>query len=495
MPKTILLFCVVLSLLGQTGCTSKYSGYHALQKGDLAEAARKLKAAVKSSPDDVDVHKNLAMAYLGLGDAALAEKHFDQAVKLDPQDRISKRLLAITREQLGWQTRAMQSFDDLIKSYPGDRLTSVFTVHLARLNGAKSSLTKQAGLERFEIFKEKGLLDAAGLPLSIVVLPFNGPVEYPEYLLLSKTLARTIATDLSRMDFIWVIGPDEARAGMKLRGLSWDPADIPGSIREVGKVFGAGLVIHGKLLKGFEDQIRADILLVDPDPYSKLLESKTSGTTNQFFNLEREVLNKLLGSLGILPNERERSRFGQFSSLKPDALGLYLDGIGKLLENHYSAALALLEESIEKDPDFPCPHRALAILYRIQGRQERSQSSANKGRGRGNPKCAADTKLLAFRVNLDSQVASLLATEIVQGRTAMRNGAQTLFVDEGSIQAQSMLLGLSGSGSPSPNALKDGWIWGAESGGIPGRADSSVLGGIKGHGLSAPDPATAGTGK
>ncbi len=73
--------------------------------------------------------------------------------------------------------------------------------------------------------------------------------------------------------------------------------------------------------------------------------------------------------------------------------------------------------------------------------------------------------------------------------------AQTLFVDEGSIQAQGMLLGLSGSGSPSPNAIKEGWIWGAESAGLAGRADSSVLGGIKGHGLSAPDPATPGTGK
>jgi len=89
----------------------------------------------------------------------------------------------------------------------------------------------------------------------------------------------------------------------------------------------------------------------------------------------------------------------------------------------------------------------------------------------------------------------LLATEIVQGRTALRNGAQTLFVDEGEIQAQGMLQGLSGSGSPSPNAFRDGWIWGAESAGIAGQADSSVLGGIKGHGLSAPDPATAGTGK
>ncbi|MBW1811437.1 MAG: hypothetical protein JRJ87_24830, partial [Deltaproteobacteria bacterium] len=102
-------------------------------------------------------------------------------------------------------------------------------------------------------------------------------------------------------------------------------------------------------------------------------------TSKQFFNFEREVLNKLLGSIGILPNERERSRFGQFSSLKPGALGLYLDGIGKLAENQYSSALNLLEQSINLDPDFPCPHRALAILYRIQGRQERAQNSAKSG--------------------------------------------------------------------------------------------------------------------
>jgi hypothetical protein len=248
------------------------------------------------------------------------------------------------------------------------------------------------------------------------------------------------------------------------------------------------------LRKGFVDEIRADVILVDPDPSTLLLDSKTEGTDKKFFTLEREVLDKLLSAMGILPSEHERARFGQFATENVLAFGEYLDGVGLLTGNQYARALRRLEKSVELDADFPCPHRGLAIIYRLQGRTDRAKNASRKGIERGNPRCAADLDVLTRRINTDTIVADMLRTYLEQSRTILRNGVQLLFADESAPTARTLRDGPTSSPTVNPEALSPGWIWGGEAGGLPGTADPSLLGGVKGTGLSAPDPATSGSG-
>jgi hypothetical protein len=198
--------------------------------------------------------------------------------------------------------------------------------------------------------------------------------------------------------------------------------------------------------------------------------------------------------MGILPSENERARFGRFATDDAVALGEYLDGVGALLQNEYTRALQLLEKSAGLDAEFPCPHRALALIYRLQGRREKAQNALVKGHGRGNPRCAADLDLLARRIDTDAVVANMLRTDLEQGRTILRNGVQFLFADETAPTEAKLREGTAGSQTVNPGALPAGWIWGGEAGGLPGIGDPSSLGGIKGSGLSAPDPATSGSG-
>jgi len=490
-------FCGVLLCLlafGLTGCTYKYAGLDAARAGDPMLAASKLEEAVKNNPRDAEVHRALGLAYLDLGDAALAESHLDQAAKLQPSDRMSRRYLAITREKLGWQAKAMDTYAKLIDAFPDDRLTDTFKVHLARLNKALSKLTREAARERYAGFTTQGLADDEGLPRSILVLPFDIEEVNREHVRLGKTLARMLAADLSRLDLVWVIGPDETAAGMRHRNLSLDSEELAGSLGDIGRAYGAGLLIYARFLKGFEDQVRLDIQLYRPLGGGRVMETKIEGRAGEIAVLERDVLRALLGTTGILPNELERSRFGTFVTANPEALGYYLTGMGKLLENNFSAALGDFERSVELDAEYPCPHRALAVIYGMRGERERSRNAANKGRGRGNPRCAADTQLLDFRIKYDNRVAQILLAEIKQGRTALRNGTQTLVTEEGEILSQRLREGIAGAKTTTAGAIPAGWVWGSEGLGQAGHADSSVLGGVKGYGLSSPDPATAGSG-
>jgi len=475
-------------------CTPRHAGLRAVERGDLSAGVRELREAVKREPSDVVAQRELGLAYLGLADAALAEQHLDKAAQLDKKDRVAWRFLALTRERLGWQVRAGETWGELLEAFPRDRLSRAFVTHVARYKTNQSSLTQEAAQNRIESQREKGLLDNRDLPRPILVLPFTGPEVYPKYDLMARTLSRALAADLAKMDLLWVIGPDEARRGMARRGLVWDPKDEAGSTQRIGTAFGAGLVVRGTLRKGFEDEIRADVVVADPDPSTLLLDSKTEGTVGKFFILEREILEKVLATMGILPSESERARFGRFATEDASALGEYLDGVGALLQNEYTRALQLLEKSAGLDKDFPCPHRGLAMIYRLQGRREKAQNALVKGHGRGNPLCAADLELLARRIDTDTVVADMLRTDLEQGRTILRNGVQFLFADETAPTESTLRDGPAGSPTVTPEPLPQGWIWGGEAGGLPGTGDPSSLGGIKGSGLSAPDPATSGSG-
>lgn len=492
--KSYSFWLTITFMFTLVACTPRQAGLMAVETGDLGAGVRSLREAVGKNPSDAGVQRELGLAYLGLADAALAEGHLDRAVQLDREDRVAWRFLALTRERLGWQLRAAETWAGLLEAHPRDRLSRAFTTHAARYKTNLSLLTREAAQNRIETQRDKGLLDRKDLPRPILVLPFSGPAEYPEYDRMGRTLARALAADLAKMDLLWVIGPDEARRGMEHRGLVWDPEDPAGSTQAIGRAIGAGLVIRGTLRKGFEDQLRADVVVIDPDPATLLLDSKTEGVARQFFNLEREVVDKLLATMGILPSERERARFGRFATENVAALGNYLDGVGALLCNRHARALRLLEKSVELDAEFPCPHRALALIFRMQGRAERAQNALVKGHGRGNPRCAADLDLLARRIDTDMVVADILRTDLEQGRTILRNGVQLLFADESAPVEQMLRDGPAGSAAVTPGALPPGWIWGGEAGGLPGTADPSTLGGVTGTGLSAPDPATSGSG-
>ena len=492
--KTITNTITITLTITWFACTPRQAGLRAVERGDLSSGVRELRVAVRGEPDDATAQRELGLAYLGLADAALAEQHLDKAAQLDKEDRVAWRFLALTRERLGWQVRAAETWGELLEAFPRDRLSRAFITHVARYKTNQSSLTQEAAQNRIESQREKGLLDNRDLPRPILVLPFTGPEVYPEYDLMGRTLARALASDLAKMDLLWVIGPDEAQRGMMHRGLTYDPEDAAGSTQRIGTAFGAGLVIRGTLRKGFEDEIRADVTVVDPDPATLLLDSKTTGTVGKFFTLEREVLDKVLATMGILPSENERARFGRFATEDAAALGEYLDGVGALLQNEYTRALRLLEKSAGLDKDFPCPHRALAMIYRLQGRKEKAQNALVKGHGRGNPRCAADMDLLGRRIDTDTVVADMLRTDLEQGRTILRNGVQFFFADETAPTESTLREGPAGSPAVSPGALPAGWIWGGEAGGLPGAADPSSLGGVTGTGLSAPDPATSGSG-
>ncbi len=488
-PITLAIF---LLGAGLSGCTPAYTGMQLARQGKHMAAARLLSEAIKTNPEDGRARRALGLSYLELGDEALAEKQLAKAVELLRSDRISRRYLAITREHLGWQARAMAVFDGLIKDYPDDRLTDVFKAHLTRMSNSRSALTREAVEERIDDFREKGLLDQSGLPRPLLVLPFDVPEVYPDYALLGRSLARMLACDLAKLDLVWVIGPDKAIEAMRLRGIRWNHDDRAAAAKEIGRALGAGLVVQGSFLKGFEKEVRVDIKIFNPEPFSLLRDSKTEGDSKQIFELERNVLNKLLGDVGVLPNERERSRFGNFATHDSAALGLYLGGMSRLMVNDYPGALELLEKSVGRDAEYPCPYRALSVIYRMQGRRDRRQYSANKGRGRGNPSCPSETRLLDFKIRLDSQIAALLQAEIEQGRTALRNGLQTITGDEGEILSRQLLFGPAGNRTTSVDPIPAGMIWGSQGLGTAGTADPSVLGGVFGHGLSSPDPATVG---
>ncbi len=403
------LSLIIVGLVGLAACSSRHAGITAAAGGEWASARRLLDPVVDVNSRDKSARRALANSYFALGEIAQAEKHFDRLAAAAGSDQLVHRSLALAREKLGWQVRALEAYGQTIKLFPDHQLTRVLKNHLARLATVRSQLEPEAVQNRVDSFRQLGLMDEESALRPLVILPFAGPSAHPELQSLAKCLSRLLAWELSALDLVWVIGPDEAQ-----------------SFKNAGKTIPTGLIITGNLQKGFDHQIRADVLLAKPSPYQVLLDAQTVGSDKHLFVLESEVLSKLIGALGLLPNETERAHFGNFATQDPIAMSHYLQGLKLLINHRYQQALEQLEKSVGVDSVFPCPHRALSILYALQARQEKSQNADNLGRGRGNPRCVGDTQLLQFRLRADSQQEKIRQDQIRQGRGALFNGPGTL---------------------------------------------------------------------
>ena len=69
------------------------------RSGHLVEAVALFEEAVRVTPDDADLHRNLGLALWQQGRLEAAGPHLDRAVALKPGDESSRGLLALFRAQ------------------------------------------------------------------------------------------------------------------------------------------------------------------------------------------------------------------------------------------------------------------------------------------------------------------------------------------------------------------------------------------------------------
>jgi S1-C subfamily serine protease len=83
------------------------------------------KERVRSNPNDLEAHRNLAQAYGYLGRNKERIKEYEEVIRIDPNDADAHSMLAFTYEHLKKYEKAIKSWKELIRLRPGKTIAHI----------------------------------------------------------------------------------------------------------------------------------------------------------------------------------------------------------------------------------------------------------------------------------------------------------------------------------------------------------------------------------
>lgn len=180
---------------------------------------------------------------------------------------------------------------------------------------------------------------------SIAVLPFDNMSGDPEQEHLADGVVESITAVLSRIRAFFVIARNSAFA---YKGR-------PMNVRDIGRELGVAYVLEGSVQR-VGSRVRITVQLIETAGGAHLWAEKYDGALDDIFDLQDRITEHVAGALqpSIRHAEIERAR-----RKRPQELGAYdytmraMRHVWQLEKGETARGIALLEQALERDPDYP----------------------------------------------------------------------------------------------------------------------------------------------
>ena len=198
---------------------------------------------------------------------------------------------------------------------------------------------------------------AADLNLkTLAILPFeNNSVTEPErFEPLTKGLSAMLITDLNNsQDILKVIEREKIQSLLREIALSQSGSVDQTTAIQAGKILGAQSIAFGSFMV-MGEMVRIDTRIIKVETGELIMAESTTGDTKGFLTLEKELAEKIAGSLGVaLQSKNTRSTSGKGTSEKEmNAALLYSKGLDALDRGNKEEAKELFEKCIAMDASY-----------------------------------------------------------------------------------------------------------------------------------------------
>lgn len=134
----------------------------------------------------------------------------------------------------------------------------------------------------------------------------------------------------------------------------------------LGKLLAASHLVVGTFTVVGET-MRLDARLVAVKNGKVELSAQSEGAKDAFFELEKALVNKLVGALGVELAPKERAKIGKIHTADFEAFRVFSSGIDLFDQKKYDAAIAALRQATVRDADFQLAALTLGDYERIIG--------------------------------------------------------------------------------------------------------------------------------
>jgi len=208
---------------------------------------------------------------------------------------------------------------------------------------------------------------AAAAETRVAVLEFTNASAERDNDPLGKGLQSMLTTDLSQVPAIRLVERDRLRdiqAEIKLgQGGQLDKA----TAARIGKLAGATHLLGGTFVIA-GNRMRIDGRLFAVQSGEVVFADKIEGERDAFFELEKQLAGKLVDSVGIKLQPRERAAMTRVHTADFEAFRKYSQGVAAFDDKRYSEALTLLGEATKLDKDFKLAATTLEEYVQLIGK-------------------------------------------------------------------------------------------------------------------------------
>lgn len=209
--------------------------------------------------------------------------------------------------------------------------------------------------------------------IRVAVVEFTNAADDDALDALGKGLQSMLTTDLSGVQQVTLVERTrltEIQDELKLGEERWvDPA----TAAKVGKLAGATHLLGGSFTV-VGDKMRLDARIFDVQTSKVLLAEDIAGAKDAFFELEKQLVNKLVETLKVELTPKERASVRRIHTADFDAFKDFSDGIEAFDEKRYDDAMARLGTAVEADEDFKLARITLEqygeIIAKIRARAD-----------------------------------------------------------------------------------------------------------------------------
>ncbi|HXU80587.1 MAG TPA: CsgG/HfaB family protein [Polyangia bacterium] len=204
---------------------------------------------------------------------------------------------------------------------------------------------------------------AAGKP-RLAVLEFRPAGTAKELESLGSGLQSMLTTDLSQVEGVTLVERARLHDVQGELKLSRTAAVDPATAARAGKLAGASHIVVGTFTV-VGKKLRLDSRLVEVATGKVALATSVDGEQDAFFELEKTLVNRLLGGIGVTLSAKERGAVARIHTTDFEAFRRFSAGVQLFDDARYEEALAQLRAAAQKDEDFKLARVTLEEYERL----------------------------------------------------------------------------------------------------------------------------------
>jgi tetratricopeptide (TPR) repeat protein len=344
-----LALCVIFGALFTTSCGPSLTDITTslIEQGRNDEALARMRRAIVLEPNVVDYHRLMGIAFYNKKQYADAVKSFEKVLKMDDEDDQAAYYAAASYE-------ATQEYNKAIQYY---RLYTELTFFGEYKELVESRIKllyrQQMEIEAQRALKMEKQLEVAKIPTNtIAILYFENKGQKTELNPLQKGLAEMIITDLSKVKALKVV--ERIRLQQLIEEMNLGETDLVDqkTAPRLGKLLGAFRLVKGSFFELTGEKMNIDAFVARTRTGELDVSTNITGSMNEFFRLEKELVFKILDELKIKISAAEREAILEVPTENFFAFLQYSRGLDLEDKGLYTQAFEAYSQAAAADPNF-----------------------------------------------------------------------------------------------------------------------------------------------